>query len=714
MIPLMFPFVFSYDTTPPVADMSHLLVAPAGKNGRIRVENGRFVDDAGPVRLNGMNLTGPANFPSHDEAVRLADRFARFGVNCIRLHYFDADYGTFMLPKEQGIIAHDPATQRRLDPERRDRMDFLVAEFKKRGIYANVNLHVARDLDARDGVAPGTDWANKGVDQFDTRIIELEKEYARDLLSHVNPYTGLSYLDDPVVALVELNNEDALWRKYRQGHLDAIAEPYASEFRGLWNAWLVRNRGAECVVDGKSAAAGEVPIVGTKDEVPDDLRRDFYRFISYTEHTYWTGMRDYLQNELGLRAPVTGTQLGYTTPHLMAEMDFVDHHEYWCHPTVSEGENWTMENKAMVNERGGCVANLAAVRVAGKPYTVTEYNHPYPGFYGAEGMPMLHAYGAFHGWDGVFGYSYDNRQKTEPDSMVYFFSMAARTDVLAHFPACAALYLRGDVRESAAPFVANLPEKDFLDRLVATNGAKFVQGIGVATDGKVPSSTGLARKTAINVTDQVEKTPPSERGNAPQGQGGVLRAAPKDEIGVELPAPPPPRIVSDTGELVWDNSDPARGVWTVDTPNTKMFSGFPAGRVFDLGGVRLAIGETSIGWATISLVSHDATGFGEDSRPARILLAATSLSHNDGAKFTDHGENKISCRGADWGHAPVVNEGVPATITLPAPAARVTCRALDERGAPKADVPVRADEAGRAVLDIGPEYRTVWYEIDVK
>ena len=266
----MFPFVFSYDATAAVADMSHLLVAPAGRNGRIRVVGDHFADDAGPVRLNGMNLTGPANFPSHDEAVRLAARLARFGVNCVRLHYMDADYGNFMMPNERGLLAEDHATQRRLDPERLDRMDFLVAEFKRRGIYVNMNLHVARELDARDGVAPGTDWANRGVNQFDTRIIELEREYARDLLARINPYTGMSYLDDPVVALVELNNEDALWSVYRRGCLDAIAEPYASELRGLWNAWLVRTHGADCAVGGKSAAAGDVPIVGTKDDVPDD------------------------------------------------------------------------------------------------------------------------------------------------------------------------------------------------------------------------------------------------------------------------------------------------------------------------------------------------------------------------------------------------------------------------------------------------------------
>ena len=686
----MFPFVISYDSPRNTVDMSHLLIAPAGRNGRIRVEGDHFADNAGRVRLNGTNLTGPANCPTHEEAVRLAARIARFGFNCVRLHYLDAAYGNAMLPEERGILADDPTTQRRLDPERLDRLDFLVAEFKMRGIFIDMNLHVARTLDERDGVAPGTPWANRGVDQFDARIIELEREYARDLLSHVNPYTGMSYLVDPVVALVELNNEDALWSEYRRGNLDGIAEPFAAEFQALWNAWLVRRHGGECVVDGRSAAKGEVPIVRTKDDAPDALRRDFYEFVSDTERAYWTGMRDYLRNDLGLLAPVTGTQLGFTAPHLMAELDFVDSHEYWCHPSIWSGDeaDWTIENKPMVNERGGCIAKLAAVRVAGKPYTVTEYNHPYPAFYGAEGQPMLRAYGALHGWAGVFQYSYHNRQAPEPDFNAYYFSLIPRTDVLAHMPACAAMYLRGDVRESAEPLVANLAWNQFLDRLVATKGADFVQGIGTATGGAVPDAVSLARATAIDVTG---RTPPL----------------------VISPEPLPPRIVSDTGELAWDNTLPGRGVWTVDTPNTKVFSGFPAGRVFDLGGVRLAIGETSLGWATVSLVSHEATGFGEDSRPAGILLAATSLSHNAGAKFTRHDGCNISCRGDDWGHSPVMNEGVPATITLPAAAGRVACRALDERGEPKADVPVRADAGGRAVFDIGPNYQTVWYEIEI-
>ena len=150
--------------------------------------------------------------------------------------------------------------------------------------------------------------------------------------------------------------------------------------------------------------------------------------------------------------------------------------------------------------------------------------------------------------------------------------------------------------------------------------------------------------------------------------------------------------------------------WTVNTPNTKVFSGFTKGRTFDLGGVKLQVGETKLGWATVSLTSHDATGFGTDGRPARILLAATGLCHNGGAKFT-HDRDYVHCRGADWGNGKTVNEGIPATITLPSKAAATKCWALDERGERKASVPVTADANGQAVVKIGPEYQTVWYEI---
>ena len=183
-----FPFVISYGGETNASSVAHLLDAPAGKHGFVRVQGGEFVTDAGPIRFNGTNLTGPANFPEHATADRLAARLARLGVNCVRLHFMDTWYKNFMDERKQGILADDAQTQRKLAPEQLEKLDYLIAALKKRGIYVNMNLHVGRTLDARDGLPDGSPWANKTVGPFMPRMVELQKEYARDLLTHVNRY----------------------------------------------------------------------------------------------------------------------------------------------------------------------------------------------------------------------------------------------------------------------------------------------------------------------------------------------------------------------------------------------------------------------------------------------------------------------------------------------------------------------------------------------
>ena len=152
--PPLFPFLISYDAPDNAVNMSHLLDAPAGRHGFVRVQDGRFVTDKGPIRFHATNLTGPANFPTHAQADELADRIARFGINCVRMHYFDAEYGNFMTPAETGIFGKggglpgafsaDPTKPFQLNPDAIDRQDYLIAALKKRGIYVNMNLHVAR------------------------------------------------------------------------------------------------------------------------------------------------------------------------------------------------------------------------------------------------------------------------------------------------------------------------------------------------------------------------------------------------------------------------------------------------------------------------------------------------------------------------------------------------------------------------------------------
>ncbi len=67
----------------------------------------------------------------------------------------------------------------------------------------------------------------------------------------------------------------------------------------------------------------------------------------------------------------------------------------------------------------------------------------------------------------------------------------------------------------------------------------------------------------------------------------------------------------------------------------------------------------------------------------------------------------------DCGHAPVMVEGISAAVTLPSDPAKTACYALDPHADRKRPVPVETADGGRRIL-IGPQYQTVWYEIEVK
>lgn len=645
----MFPFVISFDGVDNATSISPIVEAPAGKDGFIRIEDGHFVNDKGRVRLNATNLTASANFPEHEQAERMAARMARFGINCVRLHYMDWPYGPdfFPLPVQHCIFAND-GSERNLDPEMMDRLDYLIYQFKEHGIYVDVNLYVAR-----------FGYHFKGQNAINPETQAKEKEYARDLLTHVNPYTGLPLAKDPVVAVVELNNEDALFTSY---------------FGGLKPAdWMSPAELKEC-----------------KD---DAAKKAFLHKLEKYESDHWNNMLAFLRKDVGLKAPVTSTQVTYSMPSTFDGMDFYDNHSYWQHPYVNT--YWMANNIAMVNNPdGGEITNLIARRYEGKPYTVSEYNHPYPCFYGAEGQPMLHAYAAFQGWDGVFAYSWNNRFNEEPEFMEYFFSFAARTDVLAHFIACAAMYLRGDVKEgetALVPAVTNEAIEDEWVKNPSRNG-DVLKVINDLSGGTVSRKNMLLHKTMVDVHATEAKPIAAE------------------ELG--------PVKISDTKELEWNNEDPENGMFIVRTDNVKLFSGFPKDRTIDFGsGITMNVGKTKLGWTTISLTSLNGNGFGPGST---TLIAATGFTHNKDAKFTvEKDENgnpttMISCRFQDWGTAPIMTEGIPASFTLASDAAATSCWALGPDGTRVTEVPVKADAAGKATIEIAPSYQTVWYEVSVK
>jgi hypothetical protein len=127
-----------------------------------------------------------------------------------------------------------------------------------------------------------------------------------------------------------------------------------------------------------------------------------------------------------------------------------------------------------------------------------------------------------------------------------------------------------------------------------------------------------------------------------------------------------------------------------------------AGQKFDLDGIQLALGATDHNYAALIFTSLDGKPL-ETTR--RILLTAVGSAENQAMEWND---TRTSV-GNKWGTGPTLVNGIPAEVTLPFPVKRV--RALDGRGQPQAAVRVRV-EGSTSRFTIGPEHRTLWYEIE--
>src|SRR5262249_33544042 len=126
--PDWFAFQPSKEATSGVFDMDGWLERPAGKHGGVRMVKDRFeFADGTPVKFWGTNLSYAASAPDRETADFTAARFAKYGVNAVRMHKFS-------YPKNQMGIG-DLNDSTRMDPEGLDRLDYFASQLKKHGVY---------------------------------------------------------------------------------------------------------------------------------------------------------------------------------------------------------------------------------------------------------------------------------------------------------------------------------------------------------------------------------------------------------------------------------------------------------------------------------------------------------------------------------------------------------------------------------------------------
>ena len=226
-------------------------------NDRLAARDHFYTADNRRVRLWGVNLSFAASLPTHEDAEKVAGRLAAFGVNSVRFHHLD----TASWPR--GIWTEDG---KQLHPEALDRLDYFIDQLAKRGIYIDLNLHVGRAHSRDLGLPQANESYDKMVSIFMPALINAQKEYARALLTHKNPYRDKTYADDYAVAIVEITNENSLFMWSADRVLPTLPDVYAKELRRQFNEWL----------KGRYGSTDKLTEAWTKDSVPlgDELLKN--------------------------------------------------------------------------------------------------------------------------------------------------------------------------------------------------------------------------------------------------------------------------------------------------------------------------------------------------------------------------------------------------------------------------------------------------------
>ena len=431
-----------------------LLDAPAGKHGWLRRAGAHFAFERLPgvrQRFCGVNLCGDLNYPDAATADLLVTRLVRLGYNSVRLHHHD---GGAVKGSADGLT---------LNEAQMAKLDYLLAKCFESGLYATTDLYVSREVTwraigfDRDGTVPGKTY--KSLVLLHEPAYRNWETFARNFLTHVNPHTGRAYKDEPGLPLLSLVNEGPLnhcWPEIRD-ELPA---------RRAWAAWLAERRRAtpdfaQGLDDPKKADAKSAAVIAFQ----ADLERAFVRRV-----------RAFL-GALGAKALLTSQNCGPHFPALEAMReevyDYVDNHFYVDHPNFI-GKPWSRPSR-IANENPllpGLTPPVesAFVRVASRPFAVSEWNFSGPGAYRGVAGLMAGSLAALQDWDALWRFDYShtaaNVPSRAPHAVAGYFDLACDSLMQASDRAFVCLFLRGDL----SPLADGLATRVRRDGVAAPDG----------------------------------------------------------------------------------------------------------------------------------------------------------------------------------------------------------------------------------------------------
>ena len=536
-------------------DFGFLNEKPAGLRGPVRAQGADLVfADGTPIKFWGANIQANAIFSTKSTIIcQHAKRLAALGFNLVRLHHHDSDW------VRPNVFLHNATNNLSLNPIALDRIGQWVACLKAQGIYTWLDLHVGRRMSAADEISfaneiEKTEGDIRGFNFVNETIRDRMAEFQTAYLSHVNPHTGLSFKNDPAVAVVMISNENDLTYHFANRLLPTKNVPrHSARYMELAEEFAVSN-------DINPEHVWRSWEHGLPKKFLNDLERQFFAPLA-------AEIRDLGYEGLIATSSIWGKMGASALPSLTVG-DIIDVHSYGK-PGIARTDPATDADMISV---------IAGAQVAGKPLSISEWNiTPWPEPDRFLAPLRMGAAAAHQGWDAPIIYGYAQRA-LGTKQVAHNWHIAEDASLVGPLAVAALLFRRSDVAR-ASRVVAITPDVEAL--------------FGAHRHAETsPAIRALAeRSRLITRLPEIKALPwfrPSTENTDQEFQD--YNATP---LGTD--ARP---ILSDTGEI---RRDPEEGIIWIETDRSLVVAGNLGVSPQEVGGLRLSLDRPLAGVALQSL-----------------------------------------------------------------------------------------------------------------
>lgn len=469
-------------------DLRTLNEKVAGQSGFVRVgPDGTFLrGDGQPLRLWAVNTeVGRGAFDKNGPDLARHARFlAKRGVNMVRLHR----------QLSPDLSANPNAAMTDINVAERDGIWRTVAAMKKEGIYTTVSPYWAGPLRLSPhwSIPGGAQQSAFGLLFFDPTLQAGYKSWLKQLLTDINPYTGIALGQDPSLALIQLQNEDSLlfWTlgtlapvqrqalEQRFGHF--LAGKYGS-VGNAQSAWQHDRAPRDDPDAGRMTLVDLSALTGPGEGGRGRRLADQTEFYARTMFDFNARMVRYLHDELGARQLVNAGNWKTASPVRLGDVERWSYTPGQVDATnvysggIHQGPNngWAIQNGDKFTNESLLFAPrslpLNLKQTQGRPMLVTEGGWIMPNGYAAEGPFLIAAYSSLCGIAGYYWFTTHEEGWSPPQSgNGYLPSQAkwlfANPDMLGSFPAAALAYRMGYIARGKAVLIENRSLQDLWDR----------------------------------------------------------------------------------------------------------------------------------------------------------------------------------------------------------------------------------------------------------